>query len=592
MATPSSPTTPGPPAGAPAVGRAAVVVAAVVAVLTVLFAASFGPWSDGQVVGNDAIHYAAAVTAGDARGLALANHLACHPLAFGVHRAGAALGLLEGYAGALVAQRIVSALGGALAVALVWRLVLALGAPRRVAGLAALALATSSGLWLYASVGETYAPAAAAEAWVLIEAWRARDRRAGWGRLAAALAIATLVRQDAVLVAVVVPVVLGGRGLVPLVVAGAASLAVHALVFAGTAVPVNGAEPSFVDWLTGIAATETWGAGAARPSAAVAVGVHGVLTLDALAFGVHRVHAWSAAGVASFGALALYLAALVRGLRGSARDADASTRTDASTSTNTNTSTSTNTNASASANTHATNDATAHRRFALALAAFLALRFAFFSWFQPSNIEYAVGHLVPLVVLFALAWSRAHGAARLAAGAVAVQTVATLLLVVPLTERRLDADARALTGRAREAGHLLRIVTVEPFGELALARERYRTGDPRDPRRLVSFGRDGSDLPDPLPKIPLVVWPLDGSGGHDPARANEVATTVGSDLANGRDVVVVIDRRIAPTLGLARAEVPTPLATALVALTDFETLATSGGLAAYLLPGADAPTNE
>lgn len=509
--------------------------ALVTGVLALLFALTFGPFSDGQVVGNDALHYAAAVTAGDAEGILLANHLASHPLALAVHRVGAALGPLDGYAGALVAQQLVSALGGALAVVLVWHLLIGLGAPRRTAGLGALALATSSGLWLYASVGETYAAAAAAEAWVLLELWRARG--GGWKRLALALAAATLVRQDAVLVAVAVPIVLGLRGLLPLLVGGAASLLVYVVAYAS-----GGFEISVWDWLVGIAATDTWGAGAARPGAGLSAAVHGVLTLDALAFGVHRTDGWSVVRAVALGAIVFHLVALVQGLTRTAVQRTAVRRT--------------------------ANDG--HARFALALGVFASVRFAFFAWFQPSNIEYAVGHLTPIVLLLALGWARHARTPRVAVVAVALQAVATLLLVVPLLGRALDADARSLFERgANEGGAAL--VSIEPFGDLALHRERYRRQDAGDAARF--------DV-------------IDGSLGADPTRAAEVVAAAGAARDTGRPIIVAIDRRIARHLGLATVEVAPALAHGLVALVDFETLGTSGALLAYLLPAAAAPRDE
>lgn len=550
MASASDPHVDHVPGGAPAPtapGRAAgatgATATALALVLALVYAATFGSWSDGQLVGNDAVHYAAAVAAGDTDALLLANHLLPHLLARGVYALGDALGALEpGLAGALVAQRLLSAIGGGLAVALVWRLVRAATGTRSAAALAAGVLATSSGLWLYASVGETYAPAAAAEAWVLFELWRARTR-GGWRRLAAALVVATLVRQDAVLVAVAVPIVLGRRALVPLAVGGAISL----LSFLAAFAPL-GRDAVFGEWLVGIGGTDTWGVGAARASAWLAATVHGVLTLDAFAFGAHRTDGWPSARLLAYAALALHAAGLVVAFAPRARGSRADTR-------------------------HAAHgDRT---RLAAGLAAFVLVRFAFHAWFQPSNIEYAVGHLAPLVLLAALVWSRApRGPSLIAWSGLAVQFVATLLLIVPLRDARLDGDVRALTELARARGQALMVVTVEPFGELAIAREHYRCGDPRDPRARTA--PDDRSL-----------FRVDGSDGHAPERAREIAALVGAELARGRDVAVVVDRRLAHVLGLPRTQVPAPLAQALVDLVDFEELDTSSALAAYLLPAAD-----
>ncbi|QDU85632.1 hypothetical protein Pla163_27640 [Planctomycetes bacterium Pla163] len=504
--------------------------ALLVGILTVLYAATFGPTTDGQILGNDAIHYAGAVASGDGAGLLLANHLLPHLAARGLFLIGTALGLLaDDHAGALMAQTLISALGGALTVALVAATARRLCGPGPVATLVGFALATSSGLWLYAGVGETYAPAAAAETWVLFEVLRRLRAAEGTGdlRLIAALALATLVRQDAVLVAIVPLVVLGPRALAPVLVAGLASALGYALCFAATPAGTDAAT-----WLVGVAAQPEWSASAERPALWFAGLVHGVLTLDAVAFGVHRTDALSAARVLASAAVLVHLVALAVAFARSHSPADASSS-----------------------------------RFVLGLGAHLLVRFVFFAWFQPSNIEYAVGHLVPLALIAGWFWSRGDGFPRLVPVALAFQLSATLCLVVPLRTSGLADDARRVLEAGGEGGAT--VVTVEPFGELALARERYRRfGPARD-----AAAEQGLDF-------------VDGSGSHVPEFAADVVARARTGREAGRSVLVALDRRLAAFLGLGAVEVPAPLASGLVELVDFETLDTGGALVAYRLPPA------
>lgn len=537
--------------------------AALVGVLTVLYAATFGPTSDGQVLGNDAIHYASAVATGDAGGLLLANHLLPHLVARGLFLLGTALGVLtDDHAGALVAQTWISALGGALTVALVAASARRLCGPGAVATFVGLAVATSSGLWLFASVGETYAPAAAAEAWVLFEVLRRCGSKAGAVatsdlRLITAIALATLVRQDALLVAIVPLVVLGRRALVPMLVAGLVSVLGYALCFAAT--------PSGTDalqWLVGVAARPEWNVGADRPAAWFAALVHGVLTLDAIAFGVHRTNDLSAMRLLASAAVLVHVVALAvalgqrRRITGDAGPGDAIS-------------------GDATCGNWTASDALAPHsasRFVLGLGAYFALRFVFFAWFQPSNIEYAVGHLIPIALIAGWVWSRGTGRPRLVPLALALQLAATLCLVVPLRTSDVDADARDALEACGANGAT--VVTLEPFGELALARERYRRFGP-----ARNAGTEAG------------IHVIDASGSHDPALAAAVVARAQAGREAGRSVLVVVDRRLAAFLGLGTVEVPAPLASGLVELVDFETLETGGALVAYRLPpaGAGAP---
>jgi hypothetical protein len=330
-----------------------------------------------------------------------------------------------------------------------------------------------------------------------------------------------------VLVAIVPLVVLGRRALAPLLLAGLASGVGYALCFAAT-----DAGTDAVQWLVGVAAQPEWSASADRPAVWFAALVHGVLTLDAVAFGVHRTDGLSAARVLASAAILVHLVALAVAL-GHGRAAVSRSSS----------------------------------RFVLGLGLHLLLRFVFFAWFQPSNIEYAVGHLVPLALIAGWIWSRGSGRPRLVPVALALQLAATLCLVVPLRTTELGADARRVIDACGAGGAT--IVTIEPFGELALARERYRRFGPE----LATEAERG-------------LYFVDGSGSHAPEVAAAVVARAQAGRAVGRSVLVTLDRRLAIFLGLGAVEVPTPLVSGLVELVDFETLGTSGALVAYRLPPA------
>lgn len=165
-----------------------------------LYLASAPVTSDALLLGNDVVPYAVELASGDRAALFDAHHLLFHPLAALL----APLVSLGGRAGpvqaALLAQVLVSALGGALAVAAIARASGAL-AGARAAWVVGLLFATAIGNWLYASVGETYLPATAALAWLWGDALRARARGGSIGavRLGALALLACLLRQDSVL---------------------------------------------------------------------------------------------------------------------------------------------------------------------------------------------------------------------------------------------------------------------------------------------------------------------------------------------------------------------------------------------------------
>jgi len=480
-----------------------------------------GPTSDAQLVGNDALFYARAVRDGDLAGLLLANHLLPHLVARLVYAPLAALGLVgSDLLGALAVQQLVSAVAAATAVLLVLGLAERF-APSRAAALVSAGLfAASATTLLYGAVGETYLPAAAAEAWVVAASVALARTGRGASALVCALALAVLVRQDALLVAVVPLVLLGRRALAPLALAGAGAGVAFALAFAASP-----GDAGLLEWLAGLAASASFGADAPRVGLAEAALVHGVLTLDALAFGVHELHTAPLATAPAVLALVLLVASAVLGRtrpRAAATARDARLRT----------------------------------RFAVALLAFLALRLAFFGWWQPSNIEYATGHVAPIVLLVTLASGpRSLPAAAAALVLLAVANVRSLVL--PFAGDGAHRDARAALELAGDGGL---VVALDLWAAFALERERE------------SGAHDGVAF-------------VDATHASDPT---VVATTVASaarHLDAGATVVAVGDGSFQSRLGLPPAGVPAELASQLAALRGFDRVATTGSLATYVLGG-------
>ena len=207
-------------------GRGPLVLAGL---LVVLYVGTFGGLDDGMVLGNDAIPYAVQL-AGEGEGHGPSpHHLLFHPLAGFVSAllsplAHESLSLRGPLGLAMTAQVLVSALGGALAAAaFLWsvRRLMGPAATRGLAGIGpwalTLTLALSAGHWLYASVGETYLPAIAAQTALLGLALVTRlelGGEPGQRRLvsmALLLLLAVLLRQDSVLVVVAVALLLRPR---------------------------------------------------------------------------------------------------------------------------------------------------------------------------------------------------------------------------------------------------------------------------------------------------------------------------------------------------------------------------------------------
>ena len=366
-------------------GRGPLVLAGV---LTLVYLGTFSGLDDGMVLGNDAIPYAVEQARGAAH--VSPHHLLFHPLVSLVRGLLAPLAhdqlSLRGPLGlAMTAQTLVSALGGGLAAAAF------LAATRRLVGggllpwALTLVLAASAGHWLYASVGETYLPAIAAQTALVGLALVLRVERDGQatGRetaaLAALLLLAVLLRQDSVLVTAAVVLLLAPRSAVVVVgAAGGSALAIYfgAWVFGGAAIS-GGPDHvvGFLPWLRGLADTGLWGGGLSAGKLQVA----GSLSLAALAYPTYYAAQAAATGGATLEqglvelalGLAPVLLLVLAVLAGRRRGVP-------------------------------TEPTGPRRRAALALAAFLVLRLGFFTWWQPGNLEYHAGHLAPALLLVAV----------------------------------------------------------------------------------------------------------------------------------------------------------------------------------------------
>ena len=343
--------------------------------LALLYWGTFGLLDDGMVLGNDAIPYAAELARGG--GHTSPHHLLFHPLAALVKGLLAPLAhdelSLRGPLGlAMTSQVLVSALGGGLAAAaFLWSLG-RLGLPRLWSWALTAVLALSAGHWLYAAVGETYLPAIAAQTALLGLALVARveDGGAASGRrqalLVLLLLVATLLRQDSVLVVPALLILLTPRTASAVVgLAGLASLVCYLVAWLA-------AEPGqdFLPWLRGLADTGLWGGG----FDAVRWKVSGTLGLAALAYPMYYAGQAGLHGevgldlVLGLAPWLLLCGALVASRLGTAP----------------------------------AEDRPHHRRAVLALAVLLVLRLAFFTWWQPGNLEFHTVHLAPALLLLAV----------------------------------------------------------------------------------------------------------------------------------------------------------------------------------------------
>lgn len=328
-----------------------------------VYAFSFAPLSDGQLLGNDVIPYARGLVTGNREVLLNPHHLLQHPLAWLLYRGQELLGAEPGMATALRAQTLLSALAGGWLAAQVARY-----AAPRVGSLAALgmaaALAASAGQWLYGSVGETYLPATATLAWVLVRAmdsatsstqqsptWRAD------APLAIGFCLALLLRQDSVLACAALAILLPAKSAARVIgTAGVGSLVAYfAVWFLGVRGGEHGLAHSgeFQSWLRGLAETGLWGQSPDSESLLLGAGVQQL----AWHYGAQPVYAVGWQVLSWLTTIALLVGSAVARSQG-------------------------------------------HRsaRILLGLGAFALLRFGFFAWWQPTNLEYHGGTWLPIVL--------------------------------------------------------------------------------------------------------------------------------------------------------------------------------------------------
>jgi len=482
------------------------------------------PASDAQLLGNDALHYAHSVASGAAGGILLANHLLPHVATWCVYTLAESVGLVaHGLDGALAVQQALSALGAAFATVLVLGVAERVAATRALALCAAALFAGAATTLLYGAVGETYLPAAAAELWVVSASLAFARTGRGRTALAAAFALALLVRADALLVASVPLVLLGLRALRPLAFGGAAALVCFAAAYA--AVPEG---TGFAQWFGGIATSGAFGVEAVRASFSSGLGWHALMLLDAFAFGVHGAsHAFADVWPA-LAALALLLATFVFRSGAAAR--------------------------------------TAAPRFVRALLVFVAVRFVFFAWWQPTNIEYAAGHVAPLVLVAAATW-RASALAPAVLAALALFGANVRSLVVPFAN---DSAARDAAHAVDTAGADGAVVALDLWALLALDRELAR-------RTTVLDGvSDGVSAPERV----------DAVGAFTPESAALVADVVRARLTAGAVVVAVRDGSFQSRLALPVSGVHAELGARLAALAPFERAPSNGALTLFVLEPA------
>lgn len=455
--------------------------------LFLIYAGTFSGLSDGRILGNDAIGYAVEL----ARGAPHANphHLAFHPLAAGIQALLApledanfpersALGI------AMTAQVLLSALGGALAALFFFRAARRALGEGRGANAAALvltmALAFSAGHWLYASVGETYLPAIAAETALLGMALRERLGKGGGAsgsrRLIAmvlVLLLAVLLRQDSVLVVLPVALLLSPRrGALTIAAAGALAIAVYVVTWLG-------ADPgeSFFVWLRGLANTGLWGAPVDMRNLAVG----GTLALTALSYplwyagqGFLRGDVDPATASLLMGLLPwlLLVAGPLFGRKAKSNQIGAG-----------------------------------HKRALFALVAFALLRFGFFAWWQPGNMEYHTGTLAPLFLALAV-WlgastrSKLHATAAWSFAAAAILAGNLTTLIAPNQSTALDENAIEALATAGPGGLVL---SLDGLGHLALKRAIGTRAASEQPQiqdaSAVASGADLTKLPELRAKI-------------------------------------------------------------------------------------------
>lgn len=234
---------------------------AVFGLAVVAYASLTGPRTDLPLMVPDVGRWAGELADNPARPADHAHHLLVHTLAWALAHG---LAMLDGgltFTTAWRAYAWLSSIGGAATVAFVFTFA-ARYCGRGWALLFALLLAACQGVWVDAASGESWPLAVAASLGLLLEASRDDPRTP---RLIAWLLLATLLRQDAVLIVVALPFLLAWRqAVVVTAVAGVASLT----TYVGGYVWICDSDRSFVMWLIGIADGGAWGSGPPHARAA------------------------------------------------------------------------------------------------------------------------------------------------------------------------------------------------------------------------------------------------------------------------------------------------------------------------------------
>lgn len=324
-----------------------------------LYLGSFSTRSDLLILGNDVVPYARTLVESAEQGMWNPHHLLFHALAgfllpfWGLFQGGE-MGVLQ----ALDVQRFLGSAGAAGVVAVLY--LYARGFCRRPAALAIAGLSgVSAGSWLYGGVGETYQPATFATALLLVQAIEMRLGRRPLHALPimALLVLASLLRQDSILVVPVLLVILPWRtALWSIGWAGSCSLAIYAAAWWW-----SGSEEGLGAWLRGLSESGRWG----HPPDLRTVGLAFAFVLCALNYMTWFARESPQVMAALLLSCALLCAAFVPPRRG--------------------------------------NDKAA--RVVLALLGFALLRTAFFAWWQPTNLEYHSGTLLPLFLALPLWWN-------------------------------------------------------------------------------------------------------------------------------------------------------------------------------------------
>lgn len=386
-----------------------------------LYLATFAPLDDGLVLGNDVLGYARGLFERGGAPEWNPHHLLYHPLAALAYAGLRLVGRPASPEQALLAHQLVSALAGGASVALFARFALARLELASALALSAL-FALCAGPWLYSAVGESYQPANAALLGLLAAsiALRMGWIRAFTGALSAALALACLLRQDSVLVlpalAILWPRALWLRCCA---IAGSICVACYAL---GWWLAHSGLDAW--TWLRGLSESGAWG----RAPDARAFGTSLFLTLNA--FRYCRPEDWQLALLA-LGPVLLALLPPRRFEPGLARAL-------------------------------------------LALLLYFALRLVFYSWWQPGNLEYQSGNLVPLFLAAALllrsgagGWARWRRPLLLGCACLA-------LAQGNWTELMQPYRTREIAWRSQQACHMAAadglVIALDPLQALALLR--------------------------------------------------------------------------------------------------------------------------